>query len=73
MPPASTIMMAISPFTSRPATTIGKVESSCSSKVGYGIHSPSVEYARRTPPMGPSKGRPVSISDAEAALMAITS
>ena len=47
MPPASTIMMAMSVSSvsvrARPATTSSKVEASPSSKVGWGIQVPSVE------------------------------
>ena len=40
VPPASTIMMAMSPLSiMRPATTSSKVDSALSSNVGWAIHS----------------------------------
>jgi hypothetical protein len=41
--------------------------------VACGIQVPSVEYAMRTAPIGPSKGMPEIISAADAPLMASTS
>ena len=67
------ISLSASSVRARPATTSSKVDSSPSSKVGCGIHAPSVVKATRTAPMGPSKGMPESISAADAPLMASTS
>ena len=66
-------MMATSSPTPRPATISSKVLSSTSSKVGWGTQVPSWLYAMRTAPIGPWKGMPEIMSDADAPLMASTS
>ena len=67
-------MMAMSDSTesvsARPATTSSNVAASPSANVGCGAHTPSVVYAIRTAPIGPSNGIPEIISAADAALMA---
>ena len=73
MEPASTMMMSIPPSLLRPpATTSSNTESSISSYVGKGIHSPSLS-ARRTPATGPSKGIELTIRAADAPLRAMMS
>jgi hypothetical protein len=75
---ASTIMMATSPSppwsaeSTRPATTMSKVASASCSWVGNATHRPLIS-ATRTPPMGPENGRPASMVDMDAALIATTS
>jgi len=54
---ASTIMIATSSPTIRPATTMSKVERSASEKLGKATHWPSMQDTR-TPPIGPLNGRP---------------
>jgi hypothetical protein len=54
---ASTIMIATSSPTIRPATTMSKVERSASEKLGKATHWPSMSETR-TPPIGPLNGRP---------------
>ena len=71
--PASTIAMSTSPDALRlPATTSSKTDSSSSSNVGKGIHSPSFR-ASRTAPIGPRNGIGLRVSAAEAAFSAATS
>ena len=74
---ASTIMIATSSSTMRPATTIEKTASSSWAKVGKATHWPppcaSGMSAMRTPPIGPEKGRPEIWVEAEAPLMPTTS
>ncbi len=77
MDSASTIMIATSDspldvVTTRPATTMSKVERSASENVGKATHCPSMR-ARRTPPIGPLNGSPEIWVDADAALIARTS
>ncbi|COX06145.1 Uncharacterised protein [Mycobacterium tuberculosis] len=72
MASASTIMMATSPSTIRPATTMSNTARSIWSTVGKPTQVPSMS-ATRTPPMGPENGRPPSWVDADAALIANTS
>ena len=73
VPPASTIMMAMSPPSIwRPATTSSKVDSVLSSNVGCAIHSPPWRD-RRTAPIGPSNGMPETVSAADAPLIDSTS
>ena len=70
---ASTIMIATSPSARvRPATTMSKVARSSSSRVGKATHWPST-CATRVAPIGPENGRPDSLVDIEAALIATTS
>ncbi|RAO50534.1 hypothetical protein PSN01_04508 [Micromonospora saelicesensis] len=70
---ASTIMIATSPSSSvRPATTMSKVARASSSRVGKATHWPSM-WATRVAPIGPENGRPESLVDIEAALIATTS
>jgi hypothetical protein len=54
---ASTIMIATSSPTTRPATTMSKVERSMSENFGKATHWPSIRLTR-TPPIGPLNGRP---------------
>ena len=69
VPPASTIMMAMSPPSiMRPATTSSNVDSVLSSNVGCAIHSLPWRD-RRTAPIGPSNGMPDTISAADAPLI----
>ena len=51
---------------------MSKVASSSSSWVGKATHWPST-WATRVPPIGPENGRPESLVDSEAALIATTS
>ena len=70
---ASTIMIATSPSgRARPATTMSKVARASSSWVGNATHWPST-CAIRVAPIGPENGRPDSLVDSEAALIATTS
>jgi hypothetical protein len=69
---ASTIMIATSFPTTRPATTMSKTERSSSLCRGKATHWPSMS-ATRTPPIGPLNGRPASWVDIDAPLMATTS
>ena len=69
VPPASTIMIAISPASvRRPATTSSNVDSSPSWYVGCAIHSPWW-CANRTAPIGPLKGMPETVNAADAPLI----
>lgn len=75
---ASTIMIATSSPTMRPATTMSNAARSSWSWVGKATHWVSVPAsfamsATRTPPTGPENGRPASWVDADAALIATTS
>ena len=69
---ASTIMIATSSPTTRPATTMSKTADSSCSWVGNATHWPSMS-ATRVAPIGPLKGRPASWVDIDAALIATTS
>jgi len=69
---ASTIMIATSSVTTRPATTMSNTASSSWVCVGKATHSPSMS-ATRTAPIGPLNGIPDSIVDMLAALIATTS
>ncbi|OPZ52467.1 MAG: hypothetical protein BWY91_02301 [bacterium ADurb.BinA028] len=69
---ASTIMIATSSPTMRPATTMSKVDRSASEKFGKATQWPSM-HDTRTPPIGPLNGRPEIWVAALAALMATTS
>ena len=69
---ASTIMMATSSSSTRPAITMSKVAWASCSWVGKATHWPLIS-ATRTPPMGPENGRPASWVDMDAALIATTS
>ena len=74
MASASTIMMATSSVPSalvtiRPATAMSNTAFSSWEYLGKQTHWPSIS-AMRTPPMGPLKGAPESVVDAEAALIA---
>ena len=69
---ASTIMIATSSPTTRPATTMSKTASSSWLCVGNATHWPSMR-ATRVAPIGPLNGRPASCVDIEAALIATTS
>lgn len=72
VPSASTIMIATSSPTMRPATTMLKVAFASCDQVGNATHWSSIR-ATRTPPTGPENGRPAIWVDADAALMASTS
>ena len=69
---ASTIMIATSSPTTRPATTMSKVDRSLSEKLGKATHWPSMSETR-VAPIGPLKGRPEICVEALAALIASTS
>ena len=74
---ASTIMMATSSPTTRPATAMLNTAPLSWECFGNATHwrvpEPSSMRAIRTPPMGPENGRPDSCVDREAALMATVS
>ena len=72
MASASTIMIATSSPTTRPATTMSKTAVSSCSWVGKATHWSSMS-ATRVAPIGPLNGSPASWVDADAALMATTS
>ncbi len=69
---ASTIMIATSEPTTRPATTMSKTAVSSCSCVGNATHWPSMS-ATRVAPIGPLNGSPAIWVDADAALIASTS
>ena len=72
MASASTIMIATSSPTTRPATTMSKTARSRSSWVGNATHWSSMS-ATRVAPIGPLNGRPEIWVDSDAALIAMTS
>ena len=69
---ASTIMIATSLPTTRPATTMSNTAFSSCGCVGKATHWPSIR-ATRVAPTGPENGRPASWVEADAALIATTS
>jgi hypothetical protein len=69
---ASTIMIATSSPTTRPATTMSNVARSSSSWLGNATHWSSIS-ATRVAPIGPLNGSPASWVDSDAALIATTS